>query len=174
MQTVVCRALAIFFFGLGYGCLGRVPARATSEATVVLSAPSAAIAGGSAGLGMDVEATLHIARGGSVGAASATSTNDALARCVAAHLETWTLPGVDAGTTVTVPLLFRAQEAYTRAHPAAFDRSAAAAALGSVPIAACKQAGGPTGVGHVTLTFGSSGAVLSAAVDGPPLNNSRA
>lgn len=65
------------------------------------------------------------------------------------------------------------QPAAAPATPAAasgapFDRGAAAAALGGVNVASCKKPDGPTGSGHVTVTFDPSGSVSSAAVDGGP------
>ncbi|MCA9584271.1 MAG: hypothetical protein KC657_02830, partial [Myxococcales bacterium] len=45
---------------------------------------------------------------------------------------------------------------------------AAAAALGGVNVSSCKKADGPTGSGHVTVTFAPNGSVASAAVDGGP------
>ncbi|MEZ4262064.1 MAG: zinc-ribbon domain-containing protein [Polyangiaceae bacterium] len=51
---------------------------------------------------------------------------------------------------------------------APFDRGAAAAALGGVNVSSCKKADGPTGSGHVTVTFAPNGSVASAAVDGGP------
>ena len=53
---------------------------------------------------------------------------------------------------------------------AAFDRGAAAGALGSVNVASCKKADGPTGSGHVTVTFDPNGTVQSAVVDQPPFS----
>ena len=50
----------------------------------------------------------------------------------------------------------------------AFDRGAAAAALGGVNVASCKKPDGPTGQGHVKVTFGPDGGVQSAVVDGGP------
>jgi hypothetical protein len=51
-----------------------------------------------------------------------------------------------------------------------FDRGAASASLGSIAdsVASCKKPGGPTGDGHVSITFAPSGHVLSAVVDQPP------
>jgi hypothetical protein len=49
-----------------------------------------------------------------------------------------------------------------------FDRDAAVAALSSVDVQACKRAKGPTGGGHVVVTFGSSGTATTAAVDKAP------
>ncbi len=51
---------------------------------------------------------------------------------------------------------------------APFDRGAAAAALGSVNVAGCKKADGPTGSGHIKVTFAPNGSVQSAFVDQPP------
>ena len=51
---------------------------------------------------------------------------------------------------------------------APFDRGAAAAALGAVNVASCKKSDGPTGSGHVSITFGSNGQVQTAVVDSPP------
>jgi hypothetical protein len=51
---------------------------------------------------------------------------------------------------------------------AAFDRGAASAALGAVNVASCKKSDGPTGQGHVTVTFGPDGTVQSAVVDSGP------
>ncbi|HRG97403.1 MAG TPA: zinc-ribbon domain-containing protein [Polyangiaceae bacterium] len=47
-----------------------------------------------------------------------------------------------------------------------FDRAAASGSLNSVNIAGCKKPDGPTGAGHVTVTFGPSGTVTTAVVDG--------
>jgi len=53
---------------------------------------------------------------------------------------------------------------------APFDRGAAAAALGAIADGAssCKKPSGPTGDGHVSITFSPSGSVVSAIVDQPP------
>ncbi len=51
---------------------------------------------------------------------------------------------------------------------APFDRGAAAAALGGVNVQSCKKPDGPTGSGHVTVTFGPDGSVQKAEVDQPP------
>jgi hypothetical protein len=56
----------------------------------------------------------------------------------------------------------------------AFNRAAAAAALGSVDIRDCKTEGGPTGNGHVKVTFVTSGRVLTAEVDAPPFQGTAA
>ncbi len=51
---------------------------------------------------------------------------------------------------------------------APFDRGAAAGALGNVNIQSCKQPGGPTGSGHVKVTFAPDGNVSAAVIDGGP------
>lgn len=48
---------------------------------------------------------------------------------------------------------------------ATFDRTSAARALRDVDLSACKKPSGPAGDGHVTITFGSDGHVLSTIVD---------
>jgi len=50
---------------------------------------------------------------------------------------------------------------------APFDRNAAAQALRSVDISTCKSAAGPTGAGHVQVTFQPNGTVSAADVDTP-------
>src|SRR5882724_9399104 len=44
---------------------------------------------------------------------------------------------------------------------APFDRGAAAAALGAINVAACKKGDGPTGSGHIKVTFAPNGSVSS-------------
>jgi hypothetical protein len=54
---------------------------------------------------------------------------------------------------------------------APFDRGAAARTLGSVNVQRCKRAGGPTGPGHVTITFEpTNGRVISVVVDSAPFS----
>jgi hypothetical protein len=55
-----------------------------------------------------------------------------------------------------------------QASSAPFDRGAAAAALGAVSVSGCKKSDGPTGSGHIRVTFAPSGSVQSAVVDQPP------
>jgi predicted Zn finger-like uncharacterized protein len=54
------------------------------------------------------------------------------------------------------------------ASTAQFDRGAAAGALGAVNVASCKKGDGPTGAGHVSVTFAPDGSVATAVVDQPP------
>jgi predicted Zn finger-like uncharacterized protein len=51
---------------------------------------------------------------------------------------------------------------------ASFDRGAASAALSSVNVQSCRKGDGPTGSGHIKITFAPSGSVQSAVVDQPP------
>ncbi|MBX3206011.1 MAG: zinc-ribbon domain-containing protein [Labilithrix sp.] len=51
---------------------------------------------------------------------------------------------------------------------APFDRGAAAAALGAVNVQSCKKSDGPTGSGHVFVTFAPDGSVQSAVIDSGP------
>ncbi len=52
---------------------------------------------------------------------------------------------------------------------APFDRSAAVMSLAQVRPERCKLSGhGPTGTGHVTITFGPDGRVTTAVIDGGP------
>jgi hypothetical protein len=50
--------------------------------------------------------------------------------------------------------------------PMAFNRSAAAAALGAVDVQPCKPVGWSSGRGHVRVTFASSGKVSNVEIDG--------
>ncbi len=50
----------------------------------------------------------------------------------------------------------------------AFDRGAAAAALGNINVQSCRKSDGPTGSGHVIVTFSPNGTVASAVVDSGP------
>jgi hypothetical protein len=49
-----------------------------------------------------------------------------------------------------------------------FDKDAAGAALGSVEISHCKKPGGPSGDGHVVVTFSPSGSAAAAYADTAP------
>ena len=53
---------------------------------------------------------------------------------------------------------------------APFDRGAAAGALGAVNLSSCKKADGPTGSGHVKVTFEPNGTVSKVDVDQPPFS----
>jgi predicted Zn finger-like uncharacterized protein len=65
-----------------------------------------------------------------------------------------------------------AQEAPSNANAggssAPFDRGAAQGALGGVNVQSCKKSDGPTGSGHVKITFAPNGSVSAAVVDGGP------
>lgn len=69
----------------------------------------------------------------------------------------------------------RQRMAFARPGPSSlptFDRGGAAAGLGGVDTAVCKTSNGPTGTGHVTVTFAPSGKVILAQVDDGPLIHS--
>jgi hypothetical protein len=80
----------------------------------------------------------------------------------------------DAGPSFFDPQLGESDLRYPAPPPAApyatapFDRGAAAASLGAVYVHPCKRPDGPTGSGHVTVTFSPDGSVQSAVVDQPP------
>jgi TPR repeat protein len=79
-----------------------------------------------------------------------------------------TLPqrGWMAATVPTFPPMLSPPPAPTGTAP--FDQDAAAAALASVSIDDCKQPGGPTGTGTVTVTFSPTGNAASASLQSPP------
>lgn len=52
--------------------------------------------------------------------------------------------------------------------PGAFDRDAAMSALKSVNLARCKKPKGPSGDGHVIVTFAPAGSAQEAVVDQAP------
>jgi hypothetical protein len=52
-----------------------------------------------------------------------------------------------------------------------FDRGEAASVLVPVDVQPCSRGDGPTGPGHVTVTFSPSGIVTSAVSDQPPYLN---
>jgi predicted Zn finger-like uncharacterized protein len=51
---------------------------------------------------------------------------------------------------------------------APFDRGAASGAIGSVNVQSCAKPGGPTGGGHVKITFAPNGSVSAAVIDSGP------
>ena len=53
-----------------------------------------------------------------------------------------------------------------------FNRGAASAALAAVNLSSCKKADGPTGSGHVSVTFSPNGRVSTALIDSPPFRGS--
>jgi hypothetical protein len=57
---------------------------------------------------------------------------------------------------------------HSAATVAPFDRGAAATAVSAVNVSSCKQPSGPTGSGHVKVTFEPSGSVSKVDVDQPP------
>ncbi len=75
--------------------------------------------------------------------------------------------------TLTLGLLV-CFDARAAASDEAFSREAAATALASVDVAKCKLKKGPTGEGHVIVTFISTGDAKTAVVDTGPFVGSRA
>jgi len=57
--------------------------------------------------------------------------------------------------------------------PKGLDRKAVADAFESVNLATCKKPKGPTGEGHVLVTFSNSGKAKSATVDSPPFASTK-
>ena len=53
---------------------------------------------------------------------------------------------------------------------APFDRGAASGAIGAVNVQSCAKPGGPTGSGHVKITFAPNGSVSTAVIDSGPFN----
>lgn len=69
----------------------------------------------------------------------------------------------------------RQRVAFARPGPSSlpgFGRAEAAGGLGGVDTRVCKAPNGPTGSGHVTVTFAPSGKVILAHVDGGPFIHS--
>jgi hypothetical protein len=58
--------------------------------------------------------------------------------------------------------------------PYVFDHAAAAAVLASVDVQRCKRDGGPTGSGHVNVTYTDAGTVAWVVVDSGPFEGSDA
>ena len=75
-------------------------------------------------------------------------------------------PACCPGETATACAMRRSVGAACPDAPA-FDAAAARRALASVDIASCKRPGGPSGSGHVRVTFASDGAAVSATTDAP-------
>ena len=51
---------------------------------------------------------------------------------------------------------------------APFDRGAASGAIGAINVQSCKKPDGPTGSGHVKITFAPNGSVSAAVIDSGP------
>jgi hypothetical protein len=74
-------------------------------------------------------------------------------------------PPDDSNTTTLVPLDDSMGSGKPPKSNGAFDRGKAASALGGVQLGRCAMPGGPSGPGHVTVTFDPSGRVSMANVD---------
>jgi hypothetical protein len=57
--------------------------------------------------------------------------------------------------------------------PEGFDRDAVATSLASVAVQTCKRPKGPTGDGHVVITFAATGQATLAAVDRAPFQGTK-
>jgi hypothetical protein len=104
---------------------------------------------------------------GNVFDARVESADAAAADCAKNRLIGWRFPEAQTMTHVTATVVARALSPPASDRPP-FDRGAAAAALGAVDLRGCAAPGGPTGGGHVSVTFEPSGNVADASVDQPP------
>jgi predicted Zn finger-like uncharacterized protein len=109
---------------------------------------------------------------GNPGAAAAKPAEHTGAAAAAAHEETAKAPdkpqGFGDALAAAAGKKADAPAAPAPASGAPFDRGAAAAALGGVNVSSCKKPDGPSGAGHVTVTFGPDGSVQTAVVDSGP------
>jgi hypothetical protein len=69
---------------------------------------------------------------------------------------------------LSAPLVVTSSDAAPNVQNDTFDRDAAVSALGSVDVQTCKRSKGPTGEGHVVVTFSAAGAAVTAVVDKAP------
>ena len=139
-------AVAVALIGAGTTMMlvGRRPSR--SSAAPVVAATGIATATATSGVSVGV--TVGAAVGATPGTPTATAT-----------------VVVGGGATATAFAAAPASAATPSIAGSSFDRAAAVVALGAVDVAPCKQEGGPTGPGHVRVTFAPSGAVAAAEVD---------
>jgi hypothetical protein len=113
---------------------------------------------------VDFVVTIH----GNVSDARVEGQDNAAADCAKNRLVGWRFPEAATSSHVTATIVARGTAVVSRA----FDSGAAAAALGAVDVRPCAAPGGPTGAGHVSVTFESSGIVADATVDQPPFAGS--
>ncbi len=131
----------------------------TSTAAASATAPGTAAAGTGTVAAKD-PAPAHTSTGGSTGTTPpGTATGKATA--TAANTGSPTPPGPAPTTAPPKP-------ADDGSGKPPFNRGEASAALAAVNIANCKKPDGPTGNGHVVVTFDPSGTVQSAVVDDGP------
>jgi serine/threonine protein kinase len=127
-----------------------------------------------------VTVTAVVASDGTVTSTSSTGDDPAVAKCAENQVRTWSFP--PQATTVNIPYKFVRQDTVAKkeASPdpapvpttaaestAPFDRGAAAHALVAVNVQKCKKPDGPTGSGHVSVTFSPSGNAEAVSVDEP-------
>jgi hypothetical protein len=77
-------------------------------------------------------------------------------------------PDVNASLVSPGAELAEARLAAGRSEPPSFDREAAGAALTAADVEPCRDAAGPTGTAHVSVTFAPDGGVLIAKLDRGP------
>jgi predicted Zn finger-like uncharacterized protein len=155
------------------GAPGSPPGPATTSAPVAANDPAAAAAGGAA-------PSPDTAKAPSVGAARRSSggsqASSPAAPPPAAVAVNTPPPAAPAGPRSLEQMMGGAVGAKPAAPAAApagggtdpFDRGAASGSLGSIDVSGCKKPDGPTGPGHVSITFSPSGTVATAIVDQPP------
>ncbi|MGO8992200.1 MAG: hypothetical protein ACLQVI_02650 [Polyangiaceae bacterium] len=80
----------------------------------------------------------------------------------------WTAVGAVAVAATAVGCTTNTTNITVVANPPAFNRAAGAVALGLVKVSECRSPDGPTGSGHLKITFDPSGTVLLAVIDQPP------
>jgi hypothetical protein len=111
-----------------------------------------------------------ISRSGGVSSASDASSNAvdrAGAACIARRFFALRFQESSGETHVS----YVVPQASVRTFP--FDRGAVAATLGNVNVQSCKTSDGPTGSGHVKLTYAPDGRVVSVIVDAGPFSGTR-
>ena len=122
-----------------------------------------------AGQGASVVLTLSVESDGSVSNTTSRADDPAVAKCVEGQAKNWKFPATNGKSTLNLPFRFVGGEAANAATGPADPVSAAlAGALGAIDVGSCKSPGGPTGSGHVRITFAPSGQAIAADVDGPP------
>jgi len=101
-----------------------------------------------------------------VSAVDHTELESAFRDCLAKQMQAATMTAGKARSMHTEILFSRVAETGKVGRP--FDRGAAAAEIGSIRFVACRAPGGPTGGGHIQITFAQDGTATSAIVDQPP------
>jgi hypothetical protein len=118
--------------------------------------------------GANVTLTIAVESDGSVSSVASKGSDAALNACVEGQARTWKFPATSGKSTVDLPFHFAANSAPEATGPVDPMAAAASAALGTIDVRPCKAPGGPTGTGHVKITFAPSGDAISSEVDAPP------